>query len=463
MKYKRCCHGRLPGHEHLGHRTRALLKENRYLDALYAARADVTQYTIWHKSHTVPAIRMGMSRRGSLLEIDIRALSELVDMLLLCHVQAGRLSDFSAALERLRANIDDPRWQRKIIYFHAMAALGPDWDEPAGRAELRKLGAIEEDDDIETIQVYLDLFGNELTFSQKNDLADRILAQTEKLSDRLHYKGLKAVLYLEIGDTQRAEAEIGKAVAQARSSKIQMNFSGYENYRLAAALELLGTIRNDEKLLDEAIELYESLLKSENWSPLGKVNLLRQMADVCKVKGSWNRACELYVRAYETKPLEIFRVLQSECLLLSEQLDEALKLISGVRADELSQVEFVDYSFVWAAIAIETGRRDLLEAAERVLKQAIVAEPYFRERRDSLLLGVLETLRSGKSQTLVQKARQAFAGGIRSTTTYLILKPTFMGIGVDVGKIVEDIVKGSNRHSQEAAPKRNDTVTTKRR
>ena len=97
-----------------------------------------------------------MSQWDSLLEIDIRALSELVDMLLFCHVQASRLSKFSAALERLRANIDDPRWQRKIVYLHAMAALGSNWYEPAGRAELRKLGAIEEDDDVETVQVYLD-------------------------------------------------------------------------------------------------------------------------------------------------------------------------------------------------------------------------------------------------------------------------------------------------------------------
>ncbi len=143
-----------------------------------------TQYAIWHKSHTAPAIKMGMPRRGSLLDIDLRALSDLVDTLLRCHVQAGRLSDCVAALERFRANIDDPRWQRKIVYFHAMAALGPHWDEPAGRAQLRKLGAIEEDDDEETIQVYLDLFGDELSFSQKNDLIDRILAQTKKLPAR---------------------------------------------------------------------------------------------------------------------------------------------------------------------------------------------------------------------------------------------------------------------------------------
>ena len=68
-------------------------------------------------------------------------------------------------------------------------------------------------------------------------------------------------------------------------------------------------------------------------------------------------------------------MFQSECLLRLEQLDKARKLINEVRADELSQVEFVDYSFVWAAIAIETGRRDLLERAERILRQATWLNP----------------------------------------------------------------------------------------
>jgi hypothetical protein len=79
LKYKGCCAERLPGHQHLGSLTRRFLNEKRYRKALYACRADLTQYTIWHKSHTEPAIRMGMPRIGSLLEIDIRAMASIVD------------------------------------------------------------------------------------------------------------------------------------------------------------------------------------------------------------------------------------------------------------------------------------------------------------------------------------------------------------------------------------------------
>jgi hypothetical protein len=58
-----------------------------------------------------------MPKKGSLLEVDIRAMSEIVDDLLLCHIKTEMMSDFPAVLERLRGNINDPAWQLKITYL----------------------------------------------------------------------------------------------------------------------------------------------------------------------------------------------------------------------------------------------------------------------------------------------------------------------------------------------------------
>jgi hypothetical protein len=150
----------------------AFLKEAKYKEALYASRADVSQYTIWHKSHTEPAIRGGMPKEGSILEIDIRALADCVDRLMFCHIKADMMDEFPAVLERLRSNISDPDWQRKIIYFHALHALWPEWDRKAGRRELKKLGSVADEKDEQILQLYLDLFGDDLAFSKKQDLIE---------------------------------------------------------------------------------------------------------------------------------------------------------------------------------------------------------------------------------------------------------------------------------------------------
>ena len=126
-----------------------------------------------------------------------------------------------------------------------------------------------------------------------------------------------------------------------------------------------------------------------------------------------------------------------------------MKTLAEVKLEDLSSAEQVDYAFTLAALAIETANRERLENAKAVLKTVNVQDPYFRERRDSFLLNVQEALASGASQTLVRRTRRLVADMSRSVGSYLILKPNFMGIGIDVGKIFENLPKGSETRTQQ--------------
>jgi tetratricopeptide (TPR) repeat protein len=420
---------------------RAFAKDGKYREALYACRADVTQYTIWHKSHTEPAIRMGMPKLGSLLEIDIRALGDLVDDLLWCHFKTETMDEFPAVLERLRANINEPEWQRKIVYFHAMHALWPDWDENAGRRELKKLGSLAGDKDPQILQLYLDLFGDELTFSEKQDLIDRIIAVSNS-TDRLHYRGSKAVLYLTIGDHRKADAELSEGISQFRAEHNDDDLSEYKRYRLALSLQLLGMLRQDHTLLTEALTLYQALLKNEDrWSTKGRADLLNLVGETYRYKAEWDNARQSYARAVEMHPKPIYRVFLCDCLLQLDRLEEATRTLGEITLEELSVAEQVDYAFALAGVAIESGEREQLRAAKTVLTNVHVPDPYFRQRRDTLLLNVQEALASGASKSIINRTRRLFAEMTRSATSYLILKPSFMGIGVDVGKVLDDLSK----------------------
>jgi hypothetical protein len=69
----------------------------------------------------------------------------------------------------------------------------------AGRRELERLGPLVEDDDVETAQLYLHLFGDSLSFTEKLTIIDRILSNSKKLSDLLHYKGRELLCILLLG------------------------------------------------------------------------------------------------------------------------------------------------------------------------------------------------------------------------------------------------------------------------
>jgi tetratricopeptide (TPR) repeat protein len=451
LKFKRCCADRLSGEKvwvDYGNRIRAFLKESNFKGALYVTRAYLTVYTIWHKSHTEPAIRTGFPLGRELLETDIRALASLVDDLMLCHIKTNMIDEFPAVLERLRNNINDPNWQRKITYFHALHALWPDWNREAGRRELKKLGSIADEKDEEILQLYLDLFGDHLTFSQEYDIIERILNNSESFSDRLHYKAAKAVLFLTIGDRHKSDEELSEVVAEARERCKKAALSEYERYRFAQTVQLLGMLRGDDTLLTEALDLYQELLKEDYWTCSGRADLLKLKGDTYRGKQEWESARQCYLQAFGANPSPIYKVFLSQCLVQLGQLEEAAKTFAEIKPEELSAPANIDYTFALAGFAIEIGDRNRLEDAKAKLKALPIKDPYFREQRDSLLLIVQEAFTMGSSLPLIQRSRRLIAGLARFVSTYLFIRPSIMGMGVDVGKILEDFSKRSERISK---------------
>jgi tetratricopeptide (TPR) repeat protein len=389
-----------------------------------------------------------------LLEIDLKALAELVELLLHCYIKAGKSTEFPAVLERLRSNINDPRWQRKVTYFHALHALLPDWDEREGRRELRKLGSVKEVTDVETLQLYLDLFGNELTFSETIELIDRILVFAENDTDRLHYSGTKAIQYLAIGDQIKAAQELDAALSTYKRSEKGRDTSTYALYRVAMSLELLGSIRRDMELLDEAIQVYEQLLQREDWTPTGQANILRGLGDTYRYKGAWPKARDAYTRALASQPLGILKVFLAECLLHLEGWERAVSEISSIEVASLSAPEYTDYVFALAAISVESDDVKRLKEAEGLLRGLELSSPYFKERRDTLLLSLLDAQRSGRSSSITQAARRAMAGIGATALRYVKLEPNFMGVGINLGKMLDDLARAADKHSSDSTQKR---------
>jgi hypothetical protein len=172
--------------------TRALRDEQQQR-ALLAARADVTQYTIWHKSHTAPVIaRGGMALE--LLRIDVNALGEYVGRLSSLNLRLGLWKDWPAALERLRVNIQHPWWYKKIAYYRALYHLAPDGDRTKARRELAKAGPITKDEaDLDLLHLYVDIEFDDQPFAARIAVLDRILALGEERQNQLQYRGAKAI------------------------------------------------------------------------------------------------------------------------------------------------------------------------------------------------------------------------------------------------------------------------------
>jgi tetratricopeptide (TPR) repeat protein len=288
---------------------------------------------------------------------------------------------------------------------------------------------------------------------------DRILSLTKSFSDRLHYRGSKASLYLTICDLDKAEAEISEVIAEARVKESEGELTHYQRYTLALLLDFLGILRRDASLLTDAIARYKELLQGDEPSIQERANLLGLVGDTFRHKGDWANGRQSYLDALALKPFPVHKVFLCECLRQMGELREAADTLSSVSLEELSRSEQADYAFELAALAIETGERTRLENAKAALKVIEIPEPYFRERRDSLLLNVQEALITGRSPTLIQRTRSILSEMTRSAASYLILKPSFMGIGINVEKIFEDI---SNRGRGQPSSRQPDSPSSTR-
>lgn len=447
MKFKHCCAEAYDKERPTGAVFEAF-NQSRYQDALLQCRADITQYTIWHKRHTEPLVRAGVDSIQPLLEIDIKALAELVDLLFHCYTKIGRIEDFSAVLERLRGNINDERWHRKIIYFQALCALFPDWNRDAGRRELKKLEPFEEETDVEIIQLYIDLFGERLTFSARQKLIDRIINLSESKIDHLHYRSLKAINYLLIGDDKKAEYELREAIEEYRVYLKPEKQNTYEKFRYGEAIELFGTLKKDMSILDEAIALFEDLFIADDLTQLGRALVYRNIGDTQRHKNEWALAAESYEKSIKLDPpIIIFKILLSECYFQLGKEVAAVEIIRSIDPKKLNNSEMVDYAFRFCEIAVALAEPEMLNQAENLLRGLQLNSPYFKEIRDAMLLSVLETRIAGKSISIIEKAKRALKDFTRIATRYVILKPNLMGIGLDVGKMIEDVSKGAREHS----------------
>ncbi len=433
-KFKDCCWQRLPGFD-IGKAYTQTLRDKQKERALLAARADVTQYTIWHKSNTAPAIaRGGMALK--LLRIDVNALGDYVGRLSSLYFRLGLWKDWPAALERLRANIQHPWWYRKIAYYRALYHLTPDGDRTEARRELAKAGPVTKDeDDLDLLQLYVDLEFDDQPFAARIAILDRILALGEERQNQLQYRGAKATQYFLIGDVKTAELQLSEVVGMVRQTEKDEPLEGYEKHLFGRLLQLLGSLKRDKDMLKESAAHFHALLLEDNWTMQGKAAIHREIGDSYRYAGEWVLAERAYRDAIVLGGSDLDKVHVAECLLYREQIEVAAKEIDTVRRETLPRYEFEDFVFAYAAIAIWSCKSERLTEAKSLLQNLGTAEPAFNERRLNLLVRVAETLASGMASTEA-KSDSTPEGGIATVSNFFLLEPNIAGIGININAII---------------------------
>ena len=424
-------------------------RKKQWLKVLRALRADLTQYTVYHRTNTVPLMRIMPPEQIEILTIDIEALDESIHQLASAYWQLGRLEEFPLVLERLRTNIDDPRWQRKVTYHQAMTAHLLD-DNVSARRDLAKLGPIGAgEDDVDVLQLHLDINGETIALVDKLKLYDRILDLSPSRTDRIQYAAAKAVELTCAGDRAGAVATVDVALAAARSAEDDHPFYPDTELWFAKLLEAAGIAKLDRGLFDESAErLMKLLAMTDHWTPLGRGHIVRCLGDVLRLAGKWEEAAGAYRVGFDLDGNPACRIFEASCRLMQGHKDDALAIIEAVQFDDLDVPERADFAIAYAAIAIALRDLARLDDAAAKLKAVASIRQYFAN----------ENLRY---QLAIERARVTIAAGkpvakssrlldwISSASRWFMLQPNFAGIGVNVNAMVDDAVARRRRKRDE--------------
>lgn len=432
-KHRDCCWQRLPGFA-IGKGYAKALNNEHLERALLATRADVTQYTIWHKSHTAPVIESDSALK--MVRIDVDALGEYVGRLSWLYFRLGLWKEWLAALERLRANIQHPWWDRKIAFYRALYHLAPGGDRTEARRELAKAGQITiDEDDLDLLHLYVDLEFDHQPFAARLAILERILSLSSERENQLQYRGAKAIQYLLIGDTETAQLQLSQVIDMVQQTGNSKPLEGRERHLYVRLLQLLGNLKRDKTLLKASVTHFHELLLEGHWTDYGKAAFQREIGDSYRYLGEWDLAERAYRDAIALNGSELDKIHVAECLLYQQQLDGAAKEIDTVKREMLPRHEFEDFVFAYAAIAIWSAEPERLTEAKSLLQHLASTAPLFNERRLNLLVRVTETIANGKPSSQA-KTDSTPEGGIATVSNFFLLEPNIAGIGINLNAII---------------------------
>lgn len=451
LKFKRCCFGDNDvACGKMIDSARDLIIRKDYRTALKHVRHGITNYTILHKTNTAPYINSKNEGVMWLLDIDIKALAELTESLLDCYRGLNDYQSFEQDLERLRGNISDVRWQRKITYFQVIASLGDHWSEKVGRREVKKLLPLDEESDSEIIQLYLHFCSEELTFKRNIDILDRLVSLIEKPSEKLQYTVVKAIKYLCIGDDSESEKLIEQALNDYELKDWRSDNS-YGHMQHARAISLLADLQHSAKLKVQSIQEFESLLKNHSWTDSGIADIHFEIGKSLFHIKKFEEAIEQYRKSLEIQKTEIVKVFMSQAQidLNDEGAISTIKEVEG-NLSELSESERLDYIFTYAAIGIAFKQKDMIEKSLAYLNDTSPLAPVFEKHKSKLVSEISVLYKTGELEeksNLISTLKKLFS----LTTRYLILQPNIAGLGVNLNKIADDLVSESNKKKQSDA------------
>ena len=416
--------------------TSVLLKAGKFSEALTACKAHLTWYVFCHKAHTVPALRSENPKSKDLLLMDIEALTGILELLQSCFRNANRIDEFPSVLDTMGSLIDDVRWS------DSLSVLRSKWYRVD---KLDKKGAIEcfvgvdlnRCQDPFVLAEYLHNDAWELTFGKRVRFCDKICKITDDESQRLQFRTIRAISHLLICEMDEAIRFLKKAIFDYDAIPTNKR-SAFGDHLYIHTLCLLGIVRQNDSDIEKAVTLFESILNNSSTLTLFGIGEYRLWLGRClSFLGDFEEAIRNYELSLEANDTALAKIYLAEANASSGKLSRGREFLSSINCSTLSLDNLQDFAAAATVLALASRTQKDVEDAITALRTHQPKTCFFVQQKDRMMY-LLHQTSPTESATVIQKI-------IRSISRYFILKPNFMGLGIDVGNVLEDLARGKKQ------------------
>ena len=203
-RYKNCCWDILSNITN-GKDFQTEIDNKNFDKAFKLSLADLTNYMIYVKRDTEPMLLNNLIIGEYTLEIDLKALAEIINKTLFV-IKTGNLDvNFISMLHNLSKVFDNQKWHQLLTYYKAVWYYLYKNDIKKGAMVLSEI-SYKDINDVEFLQLYLDVKNEELSFSDKIEIKDILIEKADNLTNKIKYTAAKGVEYFLIADLKKQKS-----------------------------------------------------------------------------------------------------------------------------------------------------------------------------------------------------------------------------------------------------------------
>lgn len=408
---------------------------------LRAARAHITWYRLCHQVNTKPVLESGSSDAQQLLELDINAMSGLIDRLRDQYSACGKSTELPSALEHLRDSIDDDRW-KTALDFQICSTLAFDIHD---RAAARRI-SLKHDwhvlDHVEFLTLWFDLNSGQLNQLDRIEICKRIVSLAEDPAVVLQYTAAVGVEHCLLQDVHTGVAIVFEAIHTFEESLDQEN-NHYGTYQLAHAYQTVAAFTGDKEHAERAAILLHELLKEDLHTPAGKADLWMWIGDSYRLQDRHEEAQDALRKSIELNETNLANIYLGKAEIELRQYDSARTRFAAVRQEELSKENRFDLTTGMGKLAVRTRDRQDIENTLAELREIESKASLFQKCIQELLVEMHEIRDQSKSS----QSAETLLSQLAKLSKYLHLRPNIFGVGLNINAMLEHAVDDDTQES----------------